>query len=274
MASKTLEKKVAAKPVISKFATPVVDSAKDILFAGLGAFSVAQSESGKLIGQGTKLFEKLVSEGAKLEKKSAGLAETAVDDLKNDVGSKFENVRQQATENWDNLGNIFDERVSGTLERLGIPTSKELNRLSGRVQKMSRQATNNWKEFESVFEKRVSAALNSLHVPGREDLNKLSDSVQKVSRDAAENLGKLENTFEKRVKEILAGLGLPSTDDINELSAGMQKLASQVTALEKQMKANAKLATPKPVAKKSALPVVASDQPETSKAESKDIPAS
>ena len=85
MANKTLKKKVQAKPAISKLTDPMVDSVKEIWFAGLGVFSVAQQESGKLIDQGNKYFDKLVSEGTKLEKKTIKDAETVVDDIKDDV---------------------------------------------------------------------------------------------------------------------------------------------------------------------------------------------
>ena len=85
MSKKTLKEKVQAKPAISKFAAPVVDSARDIWLAGLGAFSVAQAESGKLVEQGTNLFDKLVSEGTKLEKKTRNEAETSFDGIKSDI---------------------------------------------------------------------------------------------------------------------------------------------------------------------------------------------
>lgn len=268
MSKKALKKKVQAKPAISKFATPVIDSAREIWLAGLGAFYVAQTESGKLIEQGNKLFDKLVSEGVKLEKKTRKEAETAVDDIKDSVESRVDVFRQQASDNWDNLANIFDQRVSGTLERLGVPTTKDLSKLSGNVQKMSRQAAKNWKDLEAAFEQRVSGALDNLHVPGAEDLNKLSDNVRKVSMDAAENLGKLtdsvqktsseavenlekfENMFEARVTEILGGMGIPTTADTGKLSAELQKLSRQVAAVEKKMQANAKAAAPKVVVKK------------------------
>ena len=126
MATKTLKKKVSAKQAKSGVATPVVDSAKEIWFAGLGAFSVVQQEGEKLFGQGTKLFDKLVAEGSKMEKDSIDLAEKTVDEIKTDVEKRLEDVRHQANESWDNLSHVFDERVSGTLERLGIPTIKDL----------------------------------------------------------------------------------------------------------------------------------------------------
>ena len=93
MATKTLKKKVSAKQAKSGIATPVVDSAKEIWFAGLGAFSVVQQEGEKLIGQGTRLFDKLVAEGSKMEKESIDLAEKTVDEIKTDVEKRLEDVR-------------------------------------------------------------------------------------------------------------------------------------------------------------------------------------
>ena len=68
MVKKKLKKKVQRKPSVNKNANPVFDSAREIWLAGLGAFSVAQTEGGKIIEQGNKMFDKLVAEGSKLEK--------------------------------------------------------------------------------------------------------------------------------------------------------------------------------------------------------------
>jgi poly(hydroxyalkanoate) granule-associated protein len=146
MAKKTLKKKVMkkkakAKPAANTFAAPVVDSAREIWLAGLGAFSVAQTESGKMIEQGNKLFEKLVSEGVKLEKKTRNVAETTVGDIKDEVESKVGAVRQQAVDNWDKLENIFENRVARVLGQLGVPTADEVNKLSARVQTLSSKVT-------------------------------------------------------------------------------------------------------------------------------------
>ena len=229
MASKTLKKKVQAKPAISKLADPVMEPVKGLWFAGLGAVSVVQQEGEKLIDMGGKLFDKLVAEGAKVEKESIELVETTVDDIKSEVETKIDVARQQANEGWDSLGNVFDVRVSDTLERLGIPTTKDLNKLSGRVQQMSRKATNSWKEFEGIFEKRVSDALESLHVPGADDLNKLADSVQKVTREATENLGKLEKVLEKRVSGLISGIESATSAEFKKVNSDLQDVSRQVT---------------------------------------------
>ena len=146
MATKTLKKKVMkkkvqAKPAATNVAAPVVDSAREIWLAGLGAFSVAQAESGKLIEQGNKLFEKLVSEGVKLEKKTRSVAESAVGDIKGEVESTVGAVRKQASDNWDKLENIFEDRVARVLGQLGVPTAEEVNKLSARVQTLSNKVT-------------------------------------------------------------------------------------------------------------------------------------
>jgi len=138
---KVMKKKVQAKPAATNIAAPVVDSAREIWLAGLGAFSVAQTESGKMIEQGNKLFEKLVSEGVKLEKKTRNVAETTVGDIKGEVESKVGAVRQQAVDNWDKLENIFENRVARVLGQLGVPTADEVNKLSARVQTLSRKVT-------------------------------------------------------------------------------------------------------------------------------------
>jgi len=146
MAKKTLKKKVMKKPVKSKakasgIAAPVVESAREIWLAGLGAFSYAQNESGKIIEQGNKLFEKLVAEGAKLEKKGRDVAESTVGGIRGEVESKVGAVRKQAVDNWDKLETIFENRVARVLGQLGVPTADEVNKLSERVQTLATRVT-------------------------------------------------------------------------------------------------------------------------------------
>jgi len=141
MAKKKLKKKVQPKEMAGKLAAPVVGSAREIWLAGLGAFSVAQKESGRLIEQGNKLFEKLVAEGAKLEEKTRSTAETAVSGLRDEMDSRVETVRQTAADNWDKLEGIFEDRVARVLGRLGVPTADDVNKLSARVQKLSREVS-------------------------------------------------------------------------------------------------------------------------------------
>ncbi len=139
MAKKTLKKKVQAKPVAGKLGDTVVDSAREIWLAGLGAFSYAQQEGLKLVEEGNKLFDKLVEEGTKLEKSTRGAASDKVVDIRGGVESRLDSVREQAQENWDKLEGIFEDRVARVMGRLGVPTADDVNKLSARVQKLSKQ---------------------------------------------------------------------------------------------------------------------------------------
>ena len=139
MTKKTLKKKQQAKPSVSKLAEPILESAHDIWLAGLGAFSLAQNEGGKLIEQGNKLFDKLVEEGSKLEQKTRKAAGSKVEDIRGEVDSRVKSVRKQATDNWDRLETIFEDRVAKVLGRLGVPTSEEISTLSSRVQTLTNQ---------------------------------------------------------------------------------------------------------------------------------------
>jgi len=141
MAKKTLKKKVMKKKAQAKPAAPVVESAREIWLAGLGAFSFAQNESVKIIDQGNKLFEKLVSEGVKLEKKTRNVAESADGGTKGEVESTVGAVRKQAVDNWDKLETIFENRVARVLGQLGVPTAEDVNKLSARVQTLASKVT-------------------------------------------------------------------------------------------------------------------------------------
>lgn len=139
MAKKAMKKKVASKSTVGKLGDQVVDSARDIWLAGLGAFAVAQQESGKLVEQSNQFFDHLVDEGRKLEKSTKKMADKEVDALRDDVESRVDSVRKQASDNWDKLENIFEERVARVLGRMGVPTADDVNKLSARVAKLSDQ---------------------------------------------------------------------------------------------------------------------------------------
>lgn len=155
MAKKVLKKKVAQKlsgkaaspaAAVNKAAAPVVESAREIWLAGLGAFNVAQQEGSKVLEEGSKIFEKLVAEGSKIEAKTRKEVQGAVSDIRSEVESRVlgaknqaDAVRKQAVDNWDKLEKIFEERVARSLTKLGIPSQEDVNKLSARVAQLSKQ---------------------------------------------------------------------------------------------------------------------------------------
>ena len=145
---KTLKKKTTAKatPKLSQITDPVLGSAKDVWRAGLGALAMAQKESGKVVEQGSALFEHLVSEGAKLEKEGRSAADSSAArvresaaGVRDEVEGKLKSARRQVEDRWDKLESVFEDRVARAMSGLGVPTADDLNKLSARVESLSRQ---------------------------------------------------------------------------------------------------------------------------------------
>jgi poly(hydroxyalkanoate) granule-associated protein len=110
----------------SQLAGAVKDSAQQIWLAGMGAFSKAQEE-------GTKVFEALVKEGMSLQKKTQGLAEDKISEVTGKMSAMADTVSAKAGQNWDKLESIFEARTAKALNKLGVPTAKDVDALVQRV---------------------------------------------------------------------------------------------------------------------------------------------
>ncbi len=120
---KTRTRSKARKPAVDKqLSQAVTKSAQKIWLAGLGAFSRARSE-------GDKLFELLVEQGRTLRSKS----ERAADQALKSVRSQADATLSTAQGKWDKLEQVFEDRVSRSLNRLGVLTSKDVDDLARQV---------------------------------------------------------------------------------------------------------------------------------------------
>lgn len=120
----------AAGLLDNQFAQMVKDSAQQIWAAGLAAFAKAQ-------GEGGKVFEGLVSEGMKLQKKTQNAAEEKIGAVASKMSDMAGEVGNRAGQHWDKLESIFEDRVSRALGRLGVPNAKDLESLSARIDALS-----------------------------------------------------------------------------------------------------------------------------------------
>ncbi|HKX42738.1 MAG TPA: phasin family protein [Burkholderiaceae bacterium] len=133
------EKKAATTGLLdSALAAQVKDSAQQIWLAGMGAFSRAQAE-------GTKVFEALVKDGAALQKKTQSDVEEKLGAVTGKMTSMASDVQAKAGQHWDKLESIFEERTAKALNRLGVPSAKDvaalraqLDELSAKVAKLSK----------------------------------------------------------------------------------------------------------------------------------------
>ena len=123
--------KALAKEDDKQLSDAVRASAHQIWQAGLGAFAKAQEEGGKV-------FAKLVKEGTDLQKRTQKLAEDKVSGVTDTVTKTADYVSKQATGSWDKLEQVFEDRVSRSLTSLGVPSKKDIQALTKRVEELSK----------------------------------------------------------------------------------------------------------------------------------------
>lgn len=110
----------------------VKEQAQQIWLAGLGAFAKAQEE-------GTKAFEKLVSDGITMQRKVHTTAEEKLAEATQKATQAAHTLSERATGQWGKLEGIFEERVAKALHSLGLPTAAEMEALHARVAALEAQ---------------------------------------------------------------------------------------------------------------------------------------
>ena len=116
----------AAGLLDSALAGSVKESAQHIWLAGMGAFARAQEEGGKV-------FEALVKEGMSLQKKTQSVAEEKIGEVTGKMSAMAGTVSAKAGQNWDKLEAIFETRTAKAMGKLGVPTAKDVQALTERV---------------------------------------------------------------------------------------------------------------------------------------------
>jgi poly(hydroxyalkanoate) granule-associated protein len=125
-----MKKNAAPKSEGVPLSGSVKDSAQQIWQAGLGAFTRAQAE-------GSKAFEALVKEGVAMQRKTQSAAEERIAEATNKMTSMATDIGSKASGQWDKLENIFEERVSKALNKLGVPSAKDVNALIARIDELN-----------------------------------------------------------------------------------------------------------------------------------------
>lgn len=189
----------------------IMDSAQQIWLAGLGAFAKAQ-------GEGGKLFETLLKEGSSLEQKTRKIATGTVGEVRGAVETGVSQVKERTQETWDKLEQVFENRVSRALGKLGIPGRKELDDLARRVEELNREVR-------------------------RIDLGKPAASL---SRSFSSSI--------RRAKDDLSDL----VKDIEDVQLAARANAARTVAQVTKAVAKARQPAPKPAAKPAAKPVAKS----------------
>jgi len=127
-------KKGKAKQKVTEFA----DQLENVFLAGLGALSNAQK-------MGADTFDTLVKQGEKFRKQTTKRTEALIDDVQDairDMGDEatskaeglFDQVRDRTK--MEKLQDVFDKRVADTMDRLKVPTKKDVDAINRKLNKI------------------------------------------------------------------------------------------------------------------------------------------
>ena len=128
---KKLQKMSADKKSTPPLAGAVRESAQQIWLAGLGAFSKAQEGGGKV-------FESLMKEGLSIQRKTQAVAEEKISEATSKMANMAGDIQSKAGHQWDKLENIFEDRVAKALNKLGVPSSKDVDALIARIDELNK----------------------------------------------------------------------------------------------------------------------------------------
>lgn len=110
----------------ARFVDAIRSSVDQIWQAGLGAFAKAQHE-------GEDLYERLVREGADVQRRTQQMAGEQLAGVPETVAKMAETVGKQAFGSWEKLESVFEDRVSRSLRKLGVPSHEDIAALSAQI---------------------------------------------------------------------------------------------------------------------------------------------
>jgi poly(hydroxyalkanoate) granule-associated protein len=158
----------------------ILDSSRQIWLAGLGAYAKAQQE-------GTRVFDTLVKQGESIEAKTRSAAAETADAARGAAKAKAREMQAMAGETWDKLEQVFENRVSRALGRLGVYSAADVEQLTARVNELS-EAVNALLKAQGI--KRKSATPVEQLVKG---------AVKHATRTAARTMSTATNTAARTV---------------------------------------------------------------------------
>ncbi|WP_447744857.1 phasin family protein [Pseudomonas nicosulfuronedens] len=122
---------VSKKKVVeleSNLYTDAKHYARQIWLAGLGTYARVGAE-------GSEYFKDLVRAGESVEKKGRDLVTTQIDAANDNVKGRLQGVKAKL--NFDKIEDAFDARVSAALNRIGIPSRRDVEALSAKLDELS-----------------------------------------------------------------------------------------------------------------------------------------
>jgi poly(hydroxyalkanoate) granule-associated protein len=73
-----------------------------------------------------------------IQRKTQAAAEEKISEATSRMASMASDISSKASGQWDKLEGIFEDRVSRALNKLGVPTSKDIDMLVARIDELNR----------------------------------------------------------------------------------------------------------------------------------------
>ncbi|MCR3902805.1 phasin family protein [Aeromonas hydrophila] len=181
-------KALASSVTDNQLTSTIKESTQQIWLAGLGAYAKAQEEGGKI-------FEALVQEGEALQTRTRQSAD-----------EKIAAMTDKTAGTWGRLEQVFEDRVARAVASLGIPTRKDIDKLSKRMAELTEvvQQLIDAQDLDDVAPadeaKPAAAAAKKPVVAKKPPVKKAAAPIAKVKEEVKALATEVENVA-KEVKE-------------------------------------------------------------------------
>ena len=239
---KKLQKMSADKKNNPHLSSAVKDSAQQIWLAGLGAFAKAQEE-------GSKVFDTLVKEGLSMQRKTQAVAEGKISEATSKMANMATDIQSKAGHQWDKLETIFEERVAKALNKLGVPSAKDVDALITRIDALSKAVQ---KSSGKTPAAPSAAAQKPARPASRVKSAKPAKSAKAAAKPAAKSVAKpaaksaAKPAAKSPAKPVVKSVGKPAAKPAAKVAA--KRPAAKRPAAKRAA------AKPAPVADKAAAP--------------------
>ena len=79
-----------------------------------------------------------MKEGLSIHRKTQAVAEEKISEATSKMANMAGDIQSKAGQQWDKLENIFEDRVAKALNKLGVPSAKDVDALIARIDELNK----------------------------------------------------------------------------------------------------------------------------------------
>ena len=98
----------------------------------------AHAISRQVMGNSGSALDTLVKEGLSIQRKTQSVAEEKITEATQKMATLADDISSKASGQWDKLETIFEDRVAKALNKLGVPSSRDIDVLVARIDELNK----------------------------------------------------------------------------------------------------------------------------------------